>query len=234
MMASSNLAIGMRATALVMGATAICVLIQNVAVLTAVSVFATPTDASIFQEMFPLLTDAPWRIAIIFACFLLVGGKADWLWPGTFSWRKLMLAFALGAAFSAIVNGTAHKLLYDMFGIAFLKDDAVEALPSARQVLIYGFIGIVLAPLAEELSTRGLLFAETKTLPRIQVFIWSIIVFALMHILLLGTAKVLAVIPMAILFVAVRHIMGNWIYSAAAHSAVNLIAILEIDVFAHS
>lgn len=224
MMATNNFAIGLRAAALVMGATGICLLIQNVIVRIAVSIWGTPTEGTVFYDIFPLLDDAPWRIAILFACVILVGRKADWLWPKTLNWRFLLLATLAGLVFSAAINSATHTFLFDLFNIGAAVETAPKIMPTILQILVYGFIGIVLAPLSEEMANRGLLFSEAKSLPRIQLFIWSILVFALMHILAGGTAKVLAVMPMAVLFVVVRQLTGHWIYSAAAHTAVNLVA----------
>jgi membrane protease YdiL (CAAX protease family) len=144
------------------------------------------------------------------------------------NWRYLTLAILAGLVFSAIINSATHTFLFDLFNTNTSAEAAPDTTGTILQILVVASIAIILAPLSEEIANRGLLFAEADSLPRIQLFLWSILVFALMHILAGGTAKVLAVMPMAVLFVAVRQFTGHWIYSAAAHAAVNLVAGLAI------
>lgn len=81
------------------------------------------------------------------------------------------------------------------------------------------------------MTDRGILFKEAESLPLWIVAALSLFVFCLSHYAIGGLAKVLVVVPAALLFITLRLKTGSFIYSTAAHIGMNLAALLKLQVF---
>jgi hypothetical protein len=181
-------------------------------------------------------------IAVIFLCQVVARGYWRSLFPERINALWLLASFALGVLFAMFLNHPMHAFLFDVFfGKPIFTGGAVSdsvastiftGLSGYKQLFTFSaFATIVLSPFVEELTDRGILFKEASTMPLWQIAILSFLVFCVSHYAIGGIAKVLAVVPAAVLFVAVRWKTGSFAYSAAAHIAMNLAAMLKLQVF---
>jgi membrane protease YdiL (CAAX protease family) len=170
--------------------------------------------------------------------------KSYWrgLLPNGFSLWKFAICFVLGVAFAMFFNHPMHVLLFETyFGKATFTGGAVSDTIAAgifsglqgygRLLSFSALATIVLSPIVEELTDRGIFFKEAESLPVWLVAVLSFLVFCVSHFAIGGMAKVLAVVPAALLFVATRLKTGSFVYSAAAHIGMNLAALLKLQVF---
>lgn len=181
-------------------------------------------------------------IAVVLLCSCVARGYWRSLFPGHVSIAWLLASFGLGIVFAMFLNHPLHVLLFDgFFGKPVISGGAVSDSVAAtvftglsayqRLFTFSAFATIIMSPVVEELTDRGILYKEADTLPLWQVAILSLLVFCISHYAIGGMAKVLAVVPAALLFVGVRLKTGSFIYAAAAHIAVNLSAMLRLQVF---
>jgi hypothetical protein len=179
--------------------------------------------------------------AVLALSYMVAKGYWRQLFPERLRWMWLMAAFAGGIAFAAFLNGPAHRILFDLiFGKPLMTGGMVSDVVAGNLfsnlrytniLTLAAFATIVATPFIEELTDRGLLFKEAETLRLWQVAALSLAVFALSHYLIGGMAKVLAVVPAGMFFVAIRAATGSFVYAAAAHMGVNLSALLKLQVF---
>ncbi len=163
------------------------------------------------------------------ACIALVACASRPYWAELLaqpSRPRLMIGFfILGTIFALTINNPIHDYLIR----TFLNPSADGAAPqislSPAAEIAYLISSLVLVaiivPIAEELVDRGMMFEELKELPAWQIVIWSIIVFSFSHYLVFGIFKVVAVVPMAIVYALIRLKFGSWKYAAAAHAGLN-------------
>jgi hypothetical protein len=188
-----------------------------------------------------LLEHCFYGVTALLLCWLLARGYWRQLFPEHMNWLLFAGCVALGAFFSTFLNNPMHALLFEVFfGTPTFTGGAVADAVAAgifnglqgwtRIFTMSAFATALLTPLVEELSDRGILFKEAQDLSLWQVALLSLIVFCFSHYAIGGMAKVLAVAPAAILFVAVRLKTGSFLYSAASHMGVNAAALLKLQV----
>ncbi len=181
------------------------------------------------------------------AAVLLMGwmvARTYWhqLFPANLRWKVLALSLVAGMLFAMFLNHPVHVLLFDsFFGRAMVNggqttDSVIGGIFSGfsqtRSLFSMStFATMFLTPFIEELTDRGILFKEAESMRPWQLALLSCLVFCLAHYAVGGMAKVLAVLPVAILFVATRLLSGSFIYSAAAHAGVNIAALLKLQVW---
>jgi membrane protease YdiL (CAAX protease family) len=171
--------------------------------------------------------------------FAFLAARHYWreLFPQKVNWLALAAAGVAGVFFALVINRPAHILFFDLFFDApALSGGALsEALVTgvvgdlgAKSPLLTmaGISTIFLSPFIEELTDRGIIFRESADIAIWQAAIVSFIVFSLSHYATGGIPKVLAIAPAALLFVTVRVWTGSFLYSAAAHAAMNLSALM--------
>lgn len=180
--------------------------------------------------------------AVILICMLVARGYWRSLFPAQINVMWLLASFVLGIVFAMFLNHPMHVFLFDVFfGKPVFMGGAVS--DSIAATIFSGFSGyqrlftlsacatIIMTPIVEELTDRGILFKEAEGMRLWQVAILSFLIFSTSHYAIGGMAKVLAVVPAALLFVGVRLKTGSFIYAASAHIAMNLAAMLKLQVF---
>lgn len=176
-------------------------------------------------------------LAVLLLAFLAARPYWRELFPQRISWLALGAAGASGMFFALFVNRPAHVFLFDVFYAAppliggaqseALVTGVAGDLGAASPLLtMAGISTIFLSPFIEELTDRGIIFRECADLAVWQAAFVSFLVFSLSHYAAGGMPKVLAIAPAALLFVAVRVWTGSFLYSAAAHTAMNLSALM--------
>jgi membrane protease YdiL (CAAX protease family) len=171
--------------------------------------------------------------------FAFLAARPYWreLFPQKINWQALGVAGIAGVFFALVVNRPAHILFFDIFyDVPALSGGALsEALVTgvvgdlgAKSPLLTmaGISTIFLSPFIEELTDRGIIFRECAEIALWQAALVSFLVFSLSHYATGGIPKVLAIAPAALLFVTVRVWTGSFLYSAAAHAAMNLSALM--------
>jgi membrane protease YdiL (CAAX protease family) len=159
------------------------------------------------------------------------------LLPQKMNWITLGAASLAGVFFAVFVNRPTHVLFFDYFYDAqplsggALSEALVTGVAgnlggSSPLFTLAGLSTIFLSPFIEELTDRGILFRECAGIALWQAALVSFLVFSLSHYATGGMPKVLAIAPAALLFVAVRVWTGSFLYSAAAHAAMNLSALM--------
>jgi membrane protease YdiL (CAAX protease family) len=159
------------------------------------------------------------------------------LFPQRINWLALGAACVSGVLFALFVNRPAHMFLFDILydaqplsggalSEALVTGVAGELGGASPLLTMAGISTIFLSPFIEELTDRGIIFRECADLAIGQAAFVSFLVFSLSHYATGGIPKVLAIAPAALLFVAVRAWTGSFLYSAAAHAAMNLSALM--------
>ncbi len=198
------------------------------------------------------LPGALWGVSAIdnltygFCVILISYGVARGYWhelfPDRISLKWLAFSFALGIAFAMFLNQPLQAFLFDgYFGKSTLTGGAVAESVAAnilagfsnyqRFFTFAAFATIVVTPFVEELTHRGILFRQADALPIWQVALLSLVVFCFSNYTNGGMIKVLAVVPSALFFVAMRLKSGSFVYAAAAHIAMNFAAVMRLQVF---
>ena len=144
--------------------------------------------------------------------------------PDTFSavsWGVLAILFVLPVAF--LLSNLSVKLLHGI-GIAAEPQTAVKMLQTAMpigQTIVYGFFAIILAPVAEELIFRGVLYPTFKQNGYPRLAIWATaILFAATHV------NMMAFIPLtflALVLTALYEKTENLIAPIVTHSLFNAV-----------
>jgi membrane protease YdiL (CAAX protease family) len=154
----------------------------------------------------------------------------------------LVIAFVAGLAFAILINHPLHKILFEAFYGPFVLTNgqqsewmlagiASDNAGSARMLSMAGISTMLLSPFVEELTDRGILFKESEGLNRWQIALLSIAFFSFAHFVGGGFPKVLAIAPLALVFVGLRFWSGSFVYSFAAHVAFNIVALSGWSVF---
>ena len=191
--------------------------------------------ASAFQNLF-------YGIAALIAAWFVARNYWAVLFPSPFNLLQLCVCFICGIVFAMFFNHPMHSFLFEVFfGKPQFTGGAVSDTLAAgifsgvegygRLLSFSAVATIILSPIVEELTDRGIFFQETESLPLWLVALASLVVFCLSHFVIGGMAKVLAVVPAALLFVGTRLKTGSFVYSATAHVGVNLAAMLKLQVF---
>jgi len=181
-------------------------------------------------------------LLVILICYVVARGYWRMLFPEHLSIVKLAAWFGAGVVFAMFLNHPIHSFLFEIFfGKPTFTGGAVS--DGIAATIFSGLSGfqrlfnlasvatIVLSPFVEELTDRGILFTEADRLPLWQVALVSFLVFCFSHYAIGGMAKVLAVVPAAVLFISIRIKTGSFMYAAAAHVGMNLAAVLKLQVF---
>jgi hypothetical protein len=183
-----------------------------------------------------------YAFAVLLIAYLFAVNYWRQLFPDKIKWPFVLAAMIAGIGFAMFLNHPAHVLLFEgFFGQPIMNggqtSDSVvggifSGLRQSQGLLnIPTFATMFLTPFIEELTDRGILFKESEGLPLWQIALLSFLVFCLSHYAVGGMAKVLAVAPAAILFVATRIITKSFVYSAAAHAGVNIAALMKLQVW---
>jgi membrane protease YdiL (CAAX protease family) len=240
----TSLATAIRAAVLVLGIAALASLANRVVADSGLQMWFLMRQQSLPGGL--LLASAVQNLAYglsaLVIALLVAWGYARSLLPGSMNWLLLGGCFCLGVLFAMFLNHPIHVLLFEtFFGQPTFTGGAVSdtlavgifsGLQGYGRLFSLSAVGtILLSPLVEELSDRGILFKEAEALPLWQVALLSFLIFCFSHYALGGIAKVLAVVPAALLFIGLRLRTGSFVYAAAAHIGVNLAALLKLQVF---
>jgi membrane protease YdiL (CAAX protease family) len=183
-----------------------------------------------------------YAFAVIAIAYVFAANYWRELFPDHFRWLFALGAFIAGIAFAMFLNHPAHEFLFDVyFGQPIINggqtsDSVVGGIFSGLRenknlFTIPAFATMFLTPFIEELTDRGILFKESESLAVWQIALLSFLVFCLSHYAIGGMAKVLAVAPAAVLFVATRIITKSFVYSATAHAGMNIAALMKLQVW---
>jgi membrane protease YdiL (CAAX protease family) len=181
-------------------------------------------------------------IVVVLICLCVARGYWLSLFPKRTSAQGLSVCFAIGIVFAMFLNHQIHVFLFDIFfGKSVFTGGAVSdgiaatifsGLSGYQHLFTFSAVAtIIITPFVEELTDRGILFKEAESLPLWQIAVLSFLVFCFSHYAIGGLAKVLAVVPAALLFISIRIKTGSFVYSVAAHVGMNLAALLKLQVF---
>jgi Type II CAAX prenyl endopeptidase Rce1-like len=233
-----------RAVVIVMGISALASLLNK---------FVTNSNISgwllMHQMSFPgavwaveVITVFTYGAAVLLISYLVAKGYWWSLFPDRLRWTLLVVSLAAGVLFAMFLNNPMHVFLFDVFfdkpimAGGAVSDSIVggifSGLRQSQNFLTMPILATMLVtPFIEELTDRGILFKEAEALPVWQILLLSFVVFCFSHYPIGGFAKVLAVAPVAALFVATRLVTGSFVYSAAAHIGVNAAALMKLQVW---
>ena len=181
--------------------------------------------------------DSPWRAviatlgfqgaALLFVHFFLHEHETNWSQAFGFTdrWKRAVLVGALAAMFFLPVGLGLQSLIVDwMEGHGYQPDtqQAVQALESAAGLLqrfALAGVAIVLAPVAEEVLFRGILYTAIKQLGYRQLALWgSSLLFAAIH---WNLPTFVPLLVLALTLTLLYETTGNLLTSIAAHSLFN-------------
>ncbi len=179
--------------------------------------------------------------AALFIAYLVSRNYWRELFPDRMRWLLFGGCLAAGVLFAMFFNHPIHVFLFDFFfekpTMRGVISDAVagnlfSGLRDSRVLFTLPALATILVtPFVEELTDRGIAFKEGEGLALWQIAILSFVIFCLSHYLMGGFAKVLAVVPAAAMFVAIRLATGSFIYPVAAHVGINAAALLKLQVW---
>jgi membrane protease YdiL (CAAX protease family) len=181
-------------------------------------------------------------LCVIVISYLIARSYWREMFPERLNFKWLAACFAIGTVFAMFINHPMHVFLFEAyFGKSTFTGGAVSdsiaanifsGLSNYQRLLTFSaFATIIMTPFVEELTDRGILFTQAEALPMWQVAVLSFAVFCLSHYAIGGLAKVLAVVPAALLFITIRLRTGSFIYSTAAHIAMNFAALMKLQVW---
>ncbi len=238
-----SLSIAFRATALVLGIAALATWFNRLMADSGLRIWLLMKQQTLPGALWGVsaIESLTYGLSVILISFFVARGFWRALFPDRISWKWLVISFVLGILFAMFLNHPMHVFLFDVFfGKPVFTGGAIS--DSIAATIFSGFAGykllftmsafatIFLTPIVEELTDRGILFKQAESLPLWQIAILSLLVFCISHYAIGGMAKVLAVVPAALLFVGVRLKTGSFVYSAAAHIAMNLAAMMKLQV----
>jgi membrane protease YdiL (CAAX protease family) len=188
------------------------------------------------------LENFTYGLAVLLIAYLFAGFYWRDLFPDRIRWSTMAVAFVAGIGFAMFLNHPARVFLFErFFDQPFMNggqasDSGVggtfSALRGANALLTMPALATMLVtPIVEELTDRGILFREGERLAVWQLAVLSFLVFTLSHFAIGGMAKVLAMAPAAVLFVATRLFTRSFVYSTAAHVGVNVAALMKLQVW---
>jgi membrane protease YdiL (CAAX protease family) len=239
-----NLIRAIRAATAVFGIAAIASLINRVIANSGLRDFLILHQLSIPGSLFFVhaLESFAYAFAVLIIAYLFATRYWRDLFPERIRWSVLVLSIFSGMGFAMFLNHPAHVFLFDVyFGQPMMNggqtSDSVvggifSGLRGSQSLLTMpAFATMFLTPFIEELTDRGILFKESEGMPVWQIALLSFLVFCFSHYAIGGMAKVLAVAPAALLFVAMRLTTKSFVYSAAAHAGVNIAALMKLQVW---
>ncbi len=228
----TNLRTGFKITAMMLGLVALAFLATNFLVGsgTGLSLAYFNSGSTIADVIFLAVIAAVFPLACM--GFAAIAGRPNLrnLFDQPAKHTLLALFFFLGALLAFVISNPLHDYLIRTFlpkldgaaDAAVVIQDSVKTAFFICEIILVALI----VPVSEEFVDRGVLFKELEALPRWQIVLWSILVFSFSHYLVFGIFKVIAVVPMAVVFSLIRLRFGTWKYSAAAHAGVNAFAAL--------
>jgi membrane protease YdiL (CAAX protease family) len=168
------------------------------------------------------------------AVFLVAYFYAGFYWrdlfPERIRWLNMALCFALGLGFAAVINHPAQVFLFKQI-LGQVPEAQGTAMRNIAVLLTMPALASLFAiPFTEELTYRGILFREGERLPIWVLAILSFLIFCLVQFANGDAAKLLSLVPAALLFVAVRLSTKSFIYAAAAHVGLSLVLIMKLQV----
>ena len=159
-------------------------------------------------------------------------------WATAFGLRRAP-ARSMGLAFltmlvahpvTVVIMGTVAALLLRLFGIAPETQITVNFLkqhPPVWQVVVLGFVAVVLAPLAEEMFFRGVLYTTLRQRGYPRLALWgSATLFGIIHF---NLAALCPLIFLALVWTWLYERTGNLLAPITAHvlfNAVNFVALI--------
>lgn len=184
-------------------------------------------------------TPSVWRVLAGVICFqsatvFLVWRfvrQHDMTWSAAFGIsNRPVRALVLGAILAVLFLPVGHAL-HELSGVLMLhlqfepvSQQAVKAIGNAtawHEMAAFALATIVLAPLAEELLFRGILYPVIKRAGFPRLALWgSSALFALIHF---NVATALPLFAFALLLAALYEVTGNLVASFSAHSLFNVI-----------
>lgn len=239
----SRLTIAIRATCLVAGIAAFATLANRLIAASDVKLWLLMHQQSLPGSLFAsqFAEHCSYGIAAILLVWLVAREYWRELFPQKMRWTVLLGSALVGILFAMFLNHPIHAFLFDAFfgspsfGGGAVSDTIAAGIFAGQQgwtriLSVSAFATVVLSPFVEELTDRGILFKEAELLPQWQIAVLSLLVFCLSHYAIGGTAKMLAMVPAGLVFVALRLKTGSFIYPAAAHMGVNAVALFKLQV----
>lgn len=167
---------------------------------------------------------------LVWACWLLRVNRADAgeaFGLGTLGLRS-GVKFAVGAGLAitvvALGLGKVSEMVMSLLGFQPEAQTVVQMLEATRSIpkqVLYGFMAIVVAPVAEEVLFRGILYPTIKQLGLPRLALWSTaILFGMIHL------NWMALIPLtvvALLLTWLYERTGDLMAPIGAHCVFNLV-----------
>lgn len=198
-------------------------------------VLALGFDSEVAQAVLIPLSPVLMGTAALLVVVIRHPGSLGRLW-GRRRWRARDLAFGAGAAVFGFVAfnimlGALLRALVDLAGgeVPVTQEGLRQAATDPTTVWLLAVGTVLLAPVAEELLFRGILFQALRDRLGVAAGIWlSAAAFALVHASvgspLGGNLMLVAVIlPLGALFAWVFHRTGSLAAPIAAHAVFNLV-----------
>lgn len=158
-------------------------------------------------------------------------------------WRDALLGLGLGLAGFLVINvglGSLVELLARLAGSEppAVQEDYQEMVRNADTAPFFILMAVVLAPLAEELFFRGMLFPAFARRFRVgTAIVLSALLFAVLHVGTGATADlapnaILAalIFPLGLLLAWIYHRRGTLLAPILVHAAFNLLAVVGLAV----
>jgi Type II CAAX prenyl endopeptidase Rce1-like len=233
-----------RSACIVLGISALALLVQRLVGASGLREWLIMRQLSLPGALYMVeaLESFTYGLAAIAAAY----GVARPYWRELFPYRFILPKFAVCAAagllFALFLNHPAHQLLFNLFyGKPIFTGGAVSETVlgglftnltfGGKLLTMQALATALLSPFVEELTDRGILFAEMFGAAVWKAALLSFLIFCFSHYAIGGMAKVLAVAPSAILFIGLRIWSGSFFYSFAAHAALNTAALLKLEIF---
>jgi membrane protease YdiL (CAAX protease family) len=227
---SLKITVAVRAVVLVFGIAAIATLLNRVVSDSGLRMWLLMNQQSLPGSLWAMsaIEHLTYGLAVVALSFCVARSYWRQLFPEHLNIWWLVASFILGVFFALFLNHPMHDFLFRIF----FGNPAFSGLAGYERLFtLSAFATILVTPFIEELTDRGIVFREAESLGLLQVALLSFLMFCFSHYAIGGFAKVLAVVPAALLFVAIRLKTGSFIYAFAAHVAVNMAALLKLQVF---
>jgi Type II CAAX prenyl endopeptidase Rce1-like len=239
-----KITVAVRAVVLVFGIAAIATLLNRVVSDSGLRMWLLMNQQSLPGSLWAMsaIEHLTYGLAVLALSFCVARSYWPQLFPEHLNIWWLVASFILGVFFALFLNHPMHDFLFGIFfgNPAFTGGAIADSIAAGifsglagyeRLFTLSAFATILVTPFIEELTDRGIVFREAESLGLLQVALLSFLMFCFSHYAIGGFAKVLAVVPAALLFVAIRLKTGSFIYAFAAHVAVNMAALLKLQVF---
>jgi membrane protease YdiL (CAAX protease family) len=239
----SQVSTALRGGVIVFGITALAVMVQKLVGQSDIALFLITNQLRIPGAVWLSEFIGTFTIGLATLLIAFLVSKSYWrtLFPGVFDWQKMLVCLVVGLVFALFVNHAVHQILFDFFygrpvlvggalSEALFNQAGSDIVKGSRLVTMAGFATVLVSPFVEELTDRGILFKECESLKPWQIAVVSVLVFSLAHFATGGMVKVLAIFPVALLFVGLRLWSGSFAYTFPAHVAVNAVALAGMSV----